>query len=87
MQFVGLFNKNILLNKLGTEFLKDEPYYQTGGGVTFSGDESLLQIKDLKPLLKRLNINICFETSLFAEEELVKIANEYADELIVTLNC
>ncbi|WP_296890823.1 hypothetical protein [uncultured Methanobrevibacter sp.] len=37
---------------------KDEPYYQTGGGVTFSGGEPLLQIKDLEPLLKRLNINI-----------------------------
>ena len=68
-----------------TEILKDEPYYQTGGGVTFSGGEPLLQIKNLEPLLKRLDINICFETALFAGEDLVKIANKYADELIVDI--
>ena len=79
------FARCISLNRLGTEILKDEPYYQTGGGVTFSGGEPLLQIKDLEPLLKRLNINICFETALFAGEDLVKIANEYADELIVDI--
>ncbi|WP_296807580.1 4Fe-4S cluster-binding domain-containing protein [uncultured Methanobrevibacter sp.] len=79
------FGMYISLDELETEILKDEPYYQTGGGVTFSGGEPLLQIKDLEPLLKRLNINICFETALFAGEELVKIANEYADELIVDI--
>lgn len=77
------FGKYISLDQLETEILKDEPYYQTGGGVTFSGGEPLLQIKELEPLLKRLDINICFETALFASEELVRVANEYADELIV----
>ena len=79
------FGMYISLDELETEILKDEPYYQTGGGITFSGGEPLLQINDLEPLLKRLNINICFETALFAGEELVKIANEYADELIVDI--
>ena len=75
----------ISLDELETEILKDRPYYETGGGVTFSGGEPLLQIKDLEPLLKRLDINICFETALFVNENLVKIANEYADELIVDI--
>ena len=73
------------LNKLWAEILKDEPYYQTGGGVTFSGGEPLLQINDLEPLLKRLDVNICFETALFVNENLVKLADEYADELIVDI--
>lgn len=79
------FGTYISLDELETEILKDRPYYETGGGVTFSGGEPLLQIKDLEPLLKRLDINICFETALFVNENLVKIANEYADELIVDI--
>ena len=79
------FGKYISLDELEAEILKDEPYYQTGGGVTFSGGEPLLQIKDLEPLLKRLDINICFETALSVNENLVKLANEYADELIVDI--
>lgn len=76
---------DVSLDQLGAEILKDEPYYRAGGGVTFSGGEPLLQINDLEPLLKRLNINICFETSLFTGKDLVRIANEYADELIVDI--
>ena len=79
------FGTCISLDELEREILKDEPYYQTGGGVTFSGGEPLLQIKDLEPLLKRLDINICFETALFVNENLVKLANKYADELIVDI--
>lgn len=79
------FGQYISLDELEAEILKDEPYYSTGGGVTFSGGEPLLQIKELEPLLKRLDINIAFETALFAGENLVKIANEYADELIIDI--
>lgn len=79
------FGQYISLDELEAEILKDEPYYSTGGGVTFSGGEPLLQIKELEPLLKRLNINICFETALFVSDNLVKMANEYADELIVDI--
>ena len=76
---------DVSLDELEEEILKDKPYYKTGGGVTFSDGEPLLQIKYLEPLLKRLDINICFETALFVNENLVKIANEYADELIIDI--
>lgn len=79
------FGKYISLEELETEILKDKPYYQTGGGVTFSGGEPLLQIKNLEPLLKRLDINICFETALFVNESLLNIANKYSDEFIVDI--
>ena len=84
----GEFGHEISLDDLEVEILKDESYYKTGGGVTFSGGEPLLQIKQLEPLLKSLklkDINICFETALFVKKEHVNIAKIYADELIVDI--
>ena len=82
----GEFGYDITLEDLENEILKDKPYYKTGGGVTFSGGEPLLQIKLLEPLLKSLKskkINICFETALFVPKEYLQIANKYSDEFIV----
>ena len=84
----GEFGYDISLDDLENEILKDEPYYKTGGGVTFSGGEPLLQIKYLEPLLKSLklkNINICFETALFVPKEYLDIANDYADEFLIDI--
>lgn len=84
----GEFGYDISLEDLENELLKDEPYYKTGGGVTFSGGEPLLQIRFMEPLLKSLklkNINICFETALFVPKEYLNRANFYADEFIVDI--
>lgn len=84
----GEFGYDILLDKLEQEIVKDRPFYETGGGVTFSGGEPLLQINNLEPLLKSLknkNINICFETALFVPEKYLKIAKKYGNEFIVDL--
>lgn len=84
----GEFGYEISLENLEKEILKDKPFYETGGGVTFSGGEPLLQVKKLEPLLKSLkkqDIHICFETSLFVPEKYLKIANEYCDEFIVDI--
>lgn len=80
------FGYDISLEDLEEEILKDQVYYENGGGVTFSGGEPLLQIKSLEPLLKSLKekgINICFETALCVPIELVKIPIRYADEIFV----
>lgn len=83
------FGYDIDLDDLEKEILKDAPYYNKGkGGVTFSGGEPLLQIKKLEPLLKRLKdnkVNICFETSLSANEEFLSIALDYADFVYVDI--
>lgn len=82
------FGREISLYDLEYEILKDQHYYKTGGGVTFSGGEPILQIKKLEPLLKSLNskkINICFETSLFVPKSLLDISIKYADEFIVDI--
>lgn len=84
----GEFGYDISIDKLENEIIKDKPFYETGGGVTFSGGEPLLQIINLEPLLKSLknkNIHICFETALFVPEKYLKIANEYTDEFIVDI--
>ena len=69
------FGYDIPLEELEKEILKDEVFYsENDGGVTFSGGEPLLQIKELEPLLKSLrskNINICFETALCVPSELL----------------
>ena len=71
------------------EVMKDKDYYRlNNGGVTFSGGEPLLQIKALKPLLKRLkdnNVNIAIETDLQVDSELVRFASKYVDEFIVDI--
>ena len=82
------FGKYISIGDLEHEILKDKHYYKTGGGVTFSGGEPILQIKKLEPLLKSLNsmkINICFETSLFVPKNLLDISIKYIDEFIVDI--
>ena len=84
----GDFGYDISLDKLENEIIKDKPFYETGGGVTFSGGEPLLQINNLEPLLNSLknkNINICFETALFVPEKNLKIAKKYSDEIIVDI--
>lgn len=81
------FGYDIPLEELEKEILKDEVFYsENDGGVTFSGGEPLLQIKELEPLLKSLrtkNINICFETALSVPSELLEIAIDYADEIFI----
>ena len=81
------FGYDISLEELEKEILKDEVFYsENDGGVTFSGGEPLLQIKELEPLLKSLrtkNINICFETALSVPSELLEMAIEYIDEIFI----
>lgn len=83
------FGYDISLEALEKEILKDEIFYsENNGGVTFSGGEPLLQIREMEPLLKSLrskNINICFETSLSVPSELLEIAIQYIDEIFIDM--
>ena len=71
------------------EIMKDRDYFNlNNGGITFSGGEPLLQVKELEPLLKKLksnNVNIAVETNLQVDSELVNIALKYFDEFIVDI--
>lgn len=85
----GYFGKDIDVDELFKEIIKDKPYYQlNNGGVTFSGGEPLLQAKQLEPLLKKLkenDINICIETALQVPKQLIEIVENYVDEFIVDI--
>ncbi len=62
-----VYGKYYSLDELKTEILKDRAFYKSNGGVTYSGGEALIQLKDAKPMLndlKELNIHQCVETTL-----------------------
>lgn len=71
----------------GTEELlqileKDEVFWGSDGGVTFSGGEPLLQASELLGIwkaLKEKKVHMAAETSLFVPEENVRAAMAYMD--------
>lgn len=70
--------------------LKDKSLFeQSGGGVTLSGGEPLLQWKPLVPLLnelKAVNIHVSIETTLYMrDKQVVEHLIPYIDEWIVDL--
>lgn len=69
--------------------LKDRDMFATsGGGVTFSGGEPLMQARNLLPVLSGLkenDIDICFETTLAVPRESVETVLPYTSSLIVDL--
>ncbi len=76
------------IDDLYQEVMKDRIYYDTNGGVTFSGGEALLWMKKLVPLLDRLKkegIHQCVETALFVPTSLTKIALNYIDLFYVDI--
>lgn len=85
----GIFGQDIETLELFEKLIKDKPFYRlNNGGVTFSGGEPLLQIKQLEPLLQKLKqekINMCIETALHVPTELVEIAVKYIDEFIIDI--
>ena len=75
-------------DELFNEILKDKAFFETGGGVTFSGGECLLFLKDHLHLLERLKkekISICVETCLNVPKENILKVLKYLDEIFVDL--
>ena len=60
------FGKVISEEEILEIITKDKVYYKDGGGITFSGGEPLLQLRNNKDLLKRIHeqYNVCIESSL-----------------------
>lgn len=77
---VGRYGQYYDTEELYYELVKDQAYWQPDGGVTFSGGEALLQIKELMSLLEKLKenkIHLVLETALFVPSNHVKIALKY----------
>jgi len=64
MWMVG--TKNYTPEELAKKIIRNKPYFNNGGGVTFSGGEPLLQsnfIIEIAKLLKKENIHIALDTA------------------------
>jgi pyruvate formate lyase activating enzyme len=79
-------NKSVA--ELLVEIEKDTPFYKNEGGVTLSGGEPLAQGDDLIQLLdelKRKQINIALETSLYVSWDKVERCLDLIDTFLVDL--
>lgn len=84
----GIYGKDISLDELYDEIVKDRVFYESNGGVTFSGGEALLYVDELLPLMKKLkreNITIAVETCLFIATSKLEQAIPYIDYFYVDM--
>ena len=93
----GIYGKWYSVDELYREVIKDKAFYGScgesseaspnildslPGGVTFSGGECMLQMKELEPLLQKLNqndIHTAVESSLFCSSDQLSIAISHID--------
>lgn len=78
--------KEYTADKIVYEVLKDEIFMKgSGGGVTFSGGEPLMQVDfcvKIAKLLKEHNINIAIDTSGFVKQESIDKIIPYTDSFL-----
>lgn len=86
---IGVYGKQFEVDELVNLLKKDKYFYDiSGGGVTFSGGEALMQSKELVNCLKELKkekIHICIETSLFAPQNSVDLLKDFVDLFIIDI--
>ena len=96
----GTYGKWYSPDELYSEVIKDKAFYGScnansatyldslPGGVTFSGGECMLQMKELDPMLQRLNdeqIHTIVETSLFCSSVQLSISIKHIDLFYVDI--
>jgi len=78
-----LIGKEMTVDEVIAEVLKDKPFYETSnGGMTISGGEPMAQFKFTQALLKEAKkhkLHTCLETSGFAASEKFLRIREYVD--------
>lgn len=82
---IGKYYSN---SELYNEVIKDKAYYNNEGGVTFSGGEALLFLKEYKEVINKLrseDITTCVETALFVPIENVVWAAKVIDFFYVDI--
>lgn len=81
--------RDVSVGEVMTEVLKDMPYYRrSGGGVTLSGGESLLQPEFAVALLKSCHmhgINTAIETTGFAKFEVIERYLPHLDYILMDI--
>ena len=84
----GIYGKEYTVNEIFDEVMKDKDFYESNGGVTFSGGEALLQGEKILPLLKKLKeigITTAIETCLFGPTEKLELLLPYIDFFYVDM--
>ncbi len=84
-----IMGKDVTVGEVIGEVLQDRPYYRrSGGGLTLSGGESLLQPEFAIALLraaKENGINTAIETTGFASIEVIKQFLPYIDTVLMDI--
>lgn len=84
----GIYGKEYTIDEIFNEVIKDKDFYESNGGVTFSGGEALLQAERILPALKRFKenrITTAVETCLFIPTEKLQQALPYIDFFYVDM--
>lgn len=83
---IEIFGKEMTVEEVYNEIIKDKIFYDaSGGGVTLSGGECLLQWKFCLQLLKKLknnNINTAVDTCGFTTKEVLDKVMPYTDTFL-----
>jgi len=83
--------KSITADELFEECIRDRAVYaQSGGGVTFSGGEPMMQAEFIAPVMERLRaegVHIAMETSLCVNWEKVEKLIPLVDLFFVDIKC
>ncbi len=92
MQFGGkekIIGRDVTVGEILDEIKKDMPYYaRSGGGITLSGGESLLQPRFAVSLLRSARacgINTAIETTGFADFEIIKKYLKHLDYVLMDI--
>lgn len=84
-----IMGRDVTVQEVLSEVLQDRPYYnRSGGGVTLSGGESLLQPDFAVALLKackKNGINTAIETTGFASSETIERFLPYLDTVLMDI--
>ena len=78
-----IFGRKMTSDELLKTVVKDRDFYQrSGGGLTVSGGEPMMQFEGLRELLKKakeMGIHVCLDTSGQASQERYREIAEYVD--------
>jgi len=84
----GAYGIRMSCSDIWNEIQKDKLFYENDGGITYSGGEPLLWMRQLESLMKFCkaeNVGQCVETAMFVPEVLLDIALQYIDFFIVDM--
>lgn len=84
----GVYGKEYSPSELVKILLKDQDFWDMGGGVTFSGGEPLMQaeaVRETAKELKKRQVHTAVETALFVPAEKLQAALPYIDFFIADI--